>query len=285
MRIVLILLFLVVIGGCAVTQGNISESKGAISQAVPAPNASDLSGLTQHHWVRRARYGMIQPQITTGESFQPNGDGDISIDLIQWSGEEMVKRSKHLMSGSFKWSLDGRSLNINYDESMNKMKALNLKKASYEIRFIDSNLLILSNSNGNGLNVKYTSEIDYSEISRISLPVKVDNIFSLYGNNAFLYKPDGSVQITGSPAFVEWLDEKTGFFNYLLAMHIEYYKTSNVFIATGGPTLIEASLQTMAPMKRSQMVLFTNGKSITPDSKVYWLTREPGERLTFTKKN
>lgn len=245
--------------------------------------ASDMSALTQHHWVKCVRYGMPGLQTTINETFGGNRSGKIAINVHQWSGKEMEKLSELPIVGSFKWSLNGELLNIEYGEFSNRIEGLDLTNNSSKILFNDPNLLILSSDNGNGLSIRQAAELNYSEMSPASLPITIDK-FTISGESAYFHKSDSSIHVNGTPAIVEWQDENTGYFNYLIGMHIEYYKPSNVFIATGGPTLIEGTLQTMVPLRNSQMAFFVNGESLLPNSKVYWLKRKPGKRLDFSRK-
>ena len=110
-------------------------------------------------------------------------------------------------------------------------------------------------------------------------------LFELSGSQAFRIEPEGSIQMVGEPAVVEWTDPTTGMINYLIAKQIEFFKPGRFFHASGGPVLIDGGLMFRNESSGSRIVLFDNLDDLVEDGTTVLAmpNRKPGTELSFRR--
>jgi hypothetical protein len=216
-------------------------------------------------WEDRPLYGMPGRQLATRLDLEAGGTGTITVQLLDAANPDLNQLGEPEMTGTVSWNVSDKILHISFSDWQNRIPNVTATGGADEILRRGDTYFVLRSSQSGAITVRYKNRMSGAVKTINASELKIANFFTLRGQHSYEISADGSIQMVGQPAVLSWTDPESGSIDYLVGQHIEFYRPGDLFVVSGGATIVRENDMTVNVTATSTYVLFGDLTALLQD--------------------
>ena len=235
-------------------------------------------------WEERPRCGVAGRQKLVVLDLQEGGIGTISVKVGILRPDGQMEPDAPEMTGNVMWSIEGGELYTTFAHWQTPIPEVMVSGGIDRIIAASDDFLIVYGGGEAGITIRYRHNAHNTAVSSTTKQLVPAENFIMAGDQSFQISPEGSVQMTGNPAVLRWVDPVTNSADYLVGQHIEYFRPGGFFVVTGGATIVQGDQWTSDDRAKSNFVLFADLRTVIEQQARTVVKERTGPELTFGRK-
>lgn len=232
-------------------------------------------------WEERPRYGVTGKQKFVVLDLQEGGRGTISVKVGIVGLDGQMEPDAPEMTGNVVWSGGDGELYMTFADWQTAIPGVIVSGGADRIITASDDFFIVYGGGEAGITIRYRHDAQNTAVPLTTKQLTPAENFIMAGDRSFQISPEGSMQVTGNPAVLRWVDPVTNSADYLVGRHIEYFRPGGFFVVTGGATIVQGDEWTSDDRESSNFVLFADLRTIIEQQAKSVIKERTGPELTF----